>query len=73
MLHRYIFVSQLPGLVLRADQNLVQISPYVDLSALDLGAFGERLFHTADKMLLLNLHLLYQLQNQAVFHCKQTV
>ncbi len=73
MLHRYIFISQLLRLVLRADQDFIQISPYVYLTALNLGAFGKGLFHTADKMLLLNLHLLYQLQDQAVFYGEETV
>ncbi len=73
MLYRYILVSQLLCLILCADQHLVQVGSYINLSSLYLGAFGQGLLHTAYKMFLLNLHLLYQLQNQAVLHREQAV
>ncbi len=73
VLHGHILVSQLLRLVLGVYQHLVQVCPHIYLAALNLGALRDRLLHPVHEVLLLDLHLLYQLQNQAVLHLQQAV
>ncbi len=73
MLHRYILVTQRLRLVLRADQNLIQVLSDENLSSLHFRALGKPLLHAVRKVFLLYLHLLNQLENQAVINGKQTI
>ena len=73
MLHGHVLVPQLPGLVLGVDQDFVQVGSHISPAALDFGALGNRFLHPVREVLLLNLHLLNQLQNQAVLDGQQAV
>ena len=73
MLHGHILISQLLCLVLRPQKHIVQILAHIGLSPLNLGALCHRPLCAVHKMLLLDLHLLYQLQNQTVLQSQQAV
>ncbi len=73
MLHGHVLVPQLLRLILGVYQHLVQVGSHIYLAALNLGALCDGLLHPVHEVVLLNLHFLYQLQDQAVFHLQQAV
>ena len=73
MLHRDILIPHRLGLILRIHQCLVQLLAEIQLTALHLRSFLQCGADTIQKVFLVDLHLLYQLQDQAVLQGKQTV
>ena len=73
MLHGNILVSHLLGLILSAQQCLVQVLADIRLAAGHLGSSAQRILHTPFEMLLVNLHFLNQFPDQAVLLGQQTV
>ena len=74
MLYRHIFIAHGLRLVLRADQNLIQIIAHIKLAATAyLRQTVHRLFSLIHKHLFRNVHLSDQLQDQAVFQSQQAV
>ena len=67
MLHGDILISHGFRLILRAHQSLIQILSNIRLPSGNLRSTVQKLLQTVLKMLLLDFHLLYQLQDQTVF------
>ena len=70
MLNRDILISHSLGFILRTDQCLVQILTETKFSTLNLNLGIQSFLNSVNKIFLLNLHLLDQFENQAVFLCK---
>ena len=73
MFHRDILVSHLLGFILRMDQGVVQVLAYILAASLDLGPFSYGLFRPVDDQVLVDPHLLHQLQDQAVVLSEERV
>ena len=73
MFHRDILISHLLGFILRMDQGVVQVLAYILAASLDLGPFSYGLFRPVDDQVLVNPHLLHQLQDQAVVLSEERV
>ena len=56
MLDRHIFISHLLRLILRMNQDIIQILPHKNLPALHLGALAQQLFHAVHKQSALDAH-----------------
>ena len=71
MFHRDILVSHTFCLILRAYQGFVQILPETQIPSGYLDFCVQRPFYSTDKLFFIDLHLLDQLEDQAVFLHKE--
>ena len=75
MLNAYILIAKLLSFVLRADQDLVEVPAdiYSRAGTADLGDAGQGSLRRLQECLRVYTHLLYKLQDQAVFYSQKTV
>ena len=73
MFHGNVLVAHGLGFILGAHQHTVQVLADVNLSAGNLRPFVQRIDQGALKLILVDLHFLDQLEDQAVFLIQKTI
>ena len=73
MLNGYIFIPHLPGFVFGVDERFIQILPDKLLAALYFGPFPKGFLCPFKNRVLVDSHLLHELEYQAVLLSQQPI